>query len=221
MQRSANLREEPHFSPSSRRRTLAAMVVPAISLTSVLTSVSALATVIAASAALIALRFARATVRESQEARAANQLAHHEEMEEASRRTLAAEQQYRAEVKERAQAEAAHLVDRQLEQLERISDLLLLIVEVARDETRNPPERLGPGITGTRLPGILMRLDNAVSVLDSLGGPKPTKAASLAERGYGAGSRPIQWVGDGIDALLEVRSVVSSVPVRRDRSSEG
>jgi hypothetical protein len=196
------------------------MVTATISLTTVLTTVSALATVIAASAAVIALRFARATVKESQEARGANQLAHYEEMEEASRRTLAAAQQYQAEVAERAQAEAAHLIDRRLEQLERISDLLLLIVDVARDETRNPPERLGPGITGTRLPAILMRLDNAVSVLESLGGPKPAKATTLAERGFGAGSQPIQWVGDGIDALREVRSVVTGVELWRDRSSE-
>jgi hypothetical protein len=196
------------------------MVAAVISLTTVLTTVSAFATVLAAVAAVIALRFARATVKESQQARADNQLAHMEEMSEAARQTLAAAQQYQAEATERARAEAAALVDRRLEQLERISDLLLLIVDVARDETRAPPERLGPGITGTRLPAILMRLENAVSVLDSLGGPQPAKAAELAERGYGAGSQPIQWVGDGIEALREVRSLVSSVPLRRDRSGE-
>jgi hypothetical protein len=57
---------------------------------------------------------------------------------------------------------------------------------------------------------MLMRLANAVSVLEALGGPRPAKAASMSDRGYGAGSQPIGYVGDGIDALREIEGIIEN-----------
>lgn len=182
---------------------------------SILPSMNAGASIVAAVAALVTILYARATVREARHARRENRDAHLEEIAEMRQATNAAvaEQQaateasaaqHRAQMAERDRALEAELAVQRLTQLDRISELLLLLADVARDETRDPPAKLGPGITGTRLPGILRRLRNAITVLEALGGPELLAAGPLARRGYGAGSHAISYLGDALDALEEI-----------------
>lgn len=186
---------------------------------SILPSVNAGASILAAVAALVTILYARATVREARDGRRENRGAHLEEIAEMRQATTAAvaEQQaateasaaqHRVEMAERDRALAAELAVQRLTQLDRISELLLLLADVARDEARNPPERLAPAISGTRLPGILRRLRNAITVLEALGGPELLAAGPLARRGYGGGSDAVSFLGDALDALEEIDKLV-------------
>ncbi len=182
-----------------------------MTIASALPTVNAVAAVVAAIAALVTILYARRTVAEAKAAsedleriRAATDAALLEQRSAAQ----ASAAEHSAEMAERKRAISAELGVQRLAQLQRISELLLLLADVAREEERNPPEPLGPGISGTRLPGILKHLRNSITVLEALGGPRLLKAGPLAARGYGAGSQAIRFLGDAIDAFEEIDSLV-------------
>jgi hypothetical protein len=212
------------------------MCPAAVSLTTVLTVASAIATVVAAVAALVTIHFARQTVDEARAGRRESHNYHEEEMRAARDAAEVAEARHKAELRElefgrlagqgqheenmaeRTRASARARDEERLLQLDRISALLLEIIDVARDEARDPPEKLGAAITGTRLPAMLLRLANAVEVLRALGGPVPELAADFANSGYSAGSQAIRYLGEGIDALRDIQRVVDEQRRRNDEN---
>lgn len=180
-----------------------------------------MASVVAAISALVTIGYARATVREARRARKESRDAHEEEITELRSATKAAiaEQRAAAEASAAAHREEMHERDRALRadltlqrigQVERISQLLLSLVETAREESINPPPPLSPPmpLRATKVPAMLVRLGVAVSILDSLGGPELLVANKLARQGYGGGSNPMEVVGSGLDALREIDSLV-------------
>lgn len=100
-------------------------------------------------------------------------------------------------------------------QLERISELLLGIVNLAREEHQHPPQPLGPALSGSRLPAMMRRLENAVAAFVALDGINPDQTSELARRGYGAGSNAMRIVGEGIEALDEIQQITLSLGIRR------
>ncbi len=190
------------------------ILAASVSATTIITLASAIATVVAATATVWAVVYARRTVAEAQQGRAEAREAHAAQMAETSRATAAAAEQHRAEMDDREQFGDAEALNRRIVELERISELLLQIVDVARDEHRQPPERLGTAVTGSRLPAMLRRLQNAVAAFVALDGVYPERTAELARRGFGGGMQAITLVGEGIDALDEVQQIMLSVGVR-------
>jgi hypothetical protein len=106
---------------------------------------------------------------------------HKGELRELEFATLAGQAQHEEDMAESARASARATDQERPLQLDRISALLLEIIDVARDEARNPPTKRGAAITGTRLTAMLLRLANAVEVLRALGGPVPGVGRRLRE----------------------------------------
>ena len=190
------------------------ILAASVSATTIITLVSAIATVVAATATVWAVVYARRTVAEAQKGRAEAREAHAAQMAEISRATAAAAEQHRAEMDDREQFGDAEALNRRIVELERISELLLQIVDVARDEHRHPPERLGTAVTGSRPPAMLRRLQNAVAAFGALDGVYPERTGELARRGFGGGMQAITLVGEGIDALDEVQQIMLGVGVQ-------
>jgi hypothetical protein len=65
---------------------------------------------------------------------------------------------------------------------------------------------------------MLLRLANAVEVLRALGGLVPEIAADFANSGYSAGSQAIRYLGEGIDALRDIRRIVDEQRRRNDQN---
>lgn len=172
---------------------------PAVPIASILPTFDAIATIVAAVAALLAVYFARKTVGEAEEARRESRKAHAEEMAEMRAAGEAAAAQHRAEMAERQRAFDADLVLRRLAQLEQISALLLHLVEVARTEYFEPPPPLhleggAKVVTTTRLPALQVvfrfapqRRIEGVIVRLGHGGASPWPWASTV----GAAVRPL------------------------------
>lgn len=177
-----------------------------------LTTVSAIATVVAAVAALVTIYFARKTVLESTEARRDSHNAHVEEMAETTAATKAAAAQHRAEMDERKRTFEADIVLRRLAQLEQVSELLLHLVEVARTEYFQPPEPLrlegGQVVTTTRVPAIQARLRTAVAILKKLGGPDFTAKLPASSRGDEPSSMRV-WT-EAINLMVTIELLVPS-----------
>jgi hypothetical protein len=194
---------------------------------SVLPTINAAASVIAALAALATILYARATVGEARAARSENSRAHAEEIAEmrsaTETETAVSEQRsameasataHREEMDERERAFAADLALRRLAQLEQVSGLLLHLVEVAKFEYFAPsaPVDVGGGhmVTTTRIPPIQARLRTAVAVLKELGGPD--LAPMLPESGRGDKPSCMRIWGTGVSALSTIDNLVSSDP---------
>jgi hypothetical protein len=197
--------------------------------------IAAVATVVAAIAALAAIYFARETVREAVRARRESASAHDTQMLQ-SRSAHGAQMlqmsnamtldsaRHRQEMTERTRAFAAEMVLRRIEQAERVSELFLQLVEVAREEYFSPPAPLhetGSVMTTTRIPAILARVKIAVAILADLGGPDVSDSIPVGGRGEKAGSMRV-WTG-GIAALVAMESLaktddrltLKSIPERR------
>jgi hypothetical protein len=189
------------------------LVTATISATTIITQVSALAAVVAAIATVRAVIYARRTVLESQQARADARKAHEAQIAEMAKGTAAAAEQHRVEMEDRKQFADAEALSRRVLQLERISELVLQIINVARDEHRDPPERLGAATTGSKLPAMLRRLSDAVAAFVALDGIYRERTGELARRGFGAGAQAITILGDGIDALDEIQQIRLSLGI--------
>ncbi len=171
---------------------------------------SAVFAAVAALAALAAIYYARETVtqarkanREAAKANAEEAAAHLKQlaaMKEATDATIAATE---AAADQHKATLAAELSLRRMEQIERISELLLTVADVARDETSNPPEKLSPGVAGSRLPVLHRHFGNAVRILELITGVSELpKTAALARAGYTG----VAWnsLDGAVAALLEI-----------------
>ena len=116
--------------------------------------------------------------------------------------TEASEAAHREQMAERERALTAEMTVQRVAQVERISTLLLNLVDVARDEQLRPPEPLDEGspFRATAIPAILVRLQSAVLILESLGGPRLLRP-SRSRPGYGGGSNAMAIASAGIDAF--------------------
>jgi hypothetical protein len=172
-------------------------------------SVETISGVVAAVAAVGAVYFARDTVQQSIEGRKDADKHHDAQIAEMKAATVASAEQHRIEMKDRNRLAEADKRNQQLMQLDRVAELLRQIADVARDEHRNHPEPLAPGHTGSKLPIMCMRLENALHVLVGLDLPNPPKTYELAEtRGR---LSPILSVGDAVDALYEIQQLTLDV----------
>jgi hypothetical protein len=106
----------------------------------------------------------------------------------------------------------AELALRRIAQLEVISDLMLRIVEVAREEYFHPPapvdvaEGKGQMVTTTRLPAIRIRVDAAVAAFNKLGGT--ALDVKLPEPGRGEKAASLRAWGDGVSALRVIEDLI-------------
>lgn len=194
---------------------------------------------VSAGAAVAAVVFAKRTVEEAttaarqfDDAQKEAERHHTEAMMQMAQAREAARQQSMAQLMEMSSAasldsarhhvemEARHRIaaeeaeSHRLVQLERVSELLLEIVHVARDEYRNPPPPLSPGVTGSRLFAMLRRLDNALAALAALGGEVPGRVMDFAhDAPMRARSREsvLSIVGDGIAALDAIQTTISGI----------
>lgn len=183
---------------------------------------------IAAFAALITIVYARRTVVESRQGRREAQAAHREDLEEArvarvqseeAHKQNVAQQQrarqdfadaHREQMSERAAATATEIRLQRVLQAKRVAEVLMDLIETARAEHLNPPPSLAPPspIRASRIPALLARLQNTVTVLESLGGPRLVVGGQLAAEGHTPGSIEMRYVGKGIDALREIDSLL-------------
>jgi len=200
-----------------RRMPVAAPVVHVVvsQRESWLTVAGQVAALIAAAAALTAILYARSTVKEARTTSAqlgeigkAAQAGVTEQR--ATVETLGTA--HREEMAERARALEAELVGRRLAQLERVSEVLLELVDVTQAEYVAPPYQLEPGKTLTRVPALLIRVQGAVAILAHLGGPELVNAKQLGRSAYRGRDLLPQVRGVAIDALSEIETLARNDP---------
>jgi hypothetical protein len=170
---------------------------------------------VAAIAALVAIQYARQTVTEARRANAESAKANAQAVEARGKQLAAMERATEATVAAtEAAAEqyklalAAELSFRRMEHLERLSGLLRTIADVARDESRNPPEKLAPGHTGSALPVLHRHLGNSVRIMQLVtGGSELPNVAAFARAGYTPGV-PLNSLSGAVDGLLEIEALL-------------
>lgn len=178
--------------------------------------------VVAPVAALGAVAVVSRTVRAANAGRRESHAAHEEEMRELHDERKAAAERHVAEVRQRAAAFEADLALRRLAQLEAISALVLLMVDVARQEYLDPPkpvdvtEGFRQMVTTTRIPAIRIRLQTAIEVFNKLGGTKLDVRLPQPGRGEQVGSMRV-W-GDGVDILSAIDDLVGREQSPRELS---
>lgn len=186
-------------------------------------TIGAIASVVAAGAALVTVVYARATIGEARAARQEAEEAHLEELAQQSQllqatkdthaeelhkqaellqATMAAHQQ---EMEERGRALATELVLQRLVQLGRITDVLQELADIARTEmVDRPPPLEGTPFLLTRTTGMLARLEASVVIFESLGGPSLSSAEKLTKEGRRANTPPGKILGDSMGVLDEI-----------------
>jgi hypothetical protein len=183
----------------------------------ILTAVGDFAALIAAGAALKTVSYARATLKEQRdadkEAREANakaQKAREDTVFHQMALVATTEEAHQREMVERKVAYDRDLVLQRHGALARVIDILGEISDIARREVHNPAPRMGPGVPGrwSPLPGMLIRLEVACSVLVSLGGPTLDTAIEMAQQDRNLSTRPHDVVRHAIDAMTEIDSLV-------------
>lgn len=185
--------------------------VPVMMVADVLNGVGGIASVIAAGAALVTVLYARATVVQARAARLEAKEAHAEETRQQAQLLEATRMAHEQEMVEREKALASEMFLRRLVQLGRITDLLGEVADVARIEhISEPPLIDGTPFKLTRTTGILTRLEAAIVILESLGGPSLAKAEQLSKEGRRVNTPPMKIVGDAMTALDEITSLARS-----------
>ena len=183
-------------------------------------AVGGIASFVGAAAVLIAVLYARETVREARAARAEAHADHLETIREQEKATDAARDAQRVEMADRERAYQAERALQRGAQVQRIADLLLELVEVARDEDLNPPPMASGGaFRSTRIPALVIRLRGALGHLAALGGPALETTEKLA-RERQTGDSPLTTLGDAVSSLAEIEFAVANDDSLRIPSSE-
>lgn len=170
-----------------------------------LNAIGGIASVVAAGAALITVLYARATVMEARAARQDARQAHAEETQQETQLLQATRLAHEQEMAERERALASELCLQRLVHLGRITDLLGEVADVARIEQAQPPPLIeGTPFRLTRTTGMLARLEAAVVIFESLGGPQLAKAEQLSKEGRRANTPPMRIVGEAMAVLDEI-----------------
>jgi hypothetical protein len=133
--------------------------------------------------------------------------AHQEVMAEQRAASEAAHEAFAAEMAERNSALKSQIVLERIAQAERIGDLLVRVVDLAREEDREFGS-MAPTPTGSyrSLPALLTRLSAAVVALQRLGGPPVKSASQIAASG--GGEVPTRVLSGAVSALQELDAIV-------------
>lgn len=178
-------------------------------LADVLNAVGGVASVIAAGAALVTVVYARATVIQARAGRREAKDAHSEETRQQAQLLEATRMANEQEMAEREKALASEMFLQRLVHLGRITDLLGEVADVARtEEIHPPPTTAGTAITLTRTTGMLARMEAAITIFESLGGPPLATAKKLSKEGRVAKTPPMRILGDAMSALDEIAFLV-------------
>jgi hypothetical protein len=170
-----------------------------------LNTVGGVASVVAAGAALVTVLYARATVVQARTARREARDAHAEETRQQAQLLEATRMAHEQEMREREKALASEMFLQRLVHLGRVTDLLGEVADVARIEQVQPPPLIeGTPFKLTRTTGMLARLEAAIVIFESLGGPPIAKAEQLSKEGRRANTPPMRIVGDAMSALDEI-----------------
>jgi hypothetical protein len=171
----------------------------------VLNAVGGMASVVAAGAALVTVIYARATVIQARAGRREAKDAHAEETRQQAQLLEATRMAHEQEMVEREKALASEMFLQRLVHLGRITDLLGDVADVARAEEINPPPTTeGTMIRLTRTTGMLARLEAAITIFESLGGPALATAEKQSRKGRMANTPPMRILGDAMSALDEI-----------------
>jgi hypothetical protein len=175
------------------------------------TTVGTIASVVAAGAALVTVRFARGTVIESRAGRREAHLAHAEETRQQAQLLEATITAQEREMEERQRAWASELVLQRLIQLGRVIELLGETADIARLEIASPPEKVRGQIgTWTRITGALARVEAAVSTFERLGGPPLSDVREMSIRCRRMDTPPERVVGEAMAMLAEAQHIAAT-----------
>jgi hypothetical protein len=162
----------------------------------VLSAVGGVASVVAAGAALVTVVYARATVIQARVGRREAKDAHAEETRQQAQLLEATRTAHEQEIVEREKALASEMFLQRLVHLGRITDLLGDVADVARAEEIDPP----PTTAGT----MMARLEDAITIFESLGGPPLAAAEKLSREDRMPNTPPMRILGDAMSALDEI-----------------
>lgn len=183
------------------------------------------ASVVAAVAALATVIYARATVADARQGRR-EAAAQHEAVLAEQQRTAAAAEAAQEETRRAAMDARAAYEDertaaartlamqqtlRRIDQIDRITQLLGSLANIARDEAVTPPPTVGmQGFPLTRIPTVLAELRTAEALHTALGGANLPNVHELAVNGYALGREPMQFLGRAQAALDEIGWLVAN-----------
>lgn len=170
-----------------------------------LNTTGGVASVVAAGAALVTVLYARATVIQARAGRREAKNAHADETRQQAQLLEATRIAHEQEMTEREKALTSDLFLQRLAHLGRITDLLGEVADVARIEQVHPPPLIeGTPFRMTRTTGMLARLEAAIVIFESIGGPPLAKAEQLSREGRRANTPPMRILGDAMSALDEI-----------------
>lgn len=151
---------------------------------------------IAAVATLVAVHWARRTVKDGAKA-----------AEDAAER-------HQIQMDQRERVAAADLLEQRLRQLERVSDLVREIIETASTVSRP----LDHDFANARIEAMCRRLQNAIFTVEALGMSFPTRCGELANQ-YGLGTPFPDLSRTGNQALEEIGEIILHLHVRQSQQN--
>jgi membrane protein implicated in regulation of membrane protease activity len=163
---------------------------------------------VAAIATVVAVVYARKTVSESKAATRAAAQQHTEQLAEIRAAATAAADQFRFEMEGRQRLADVEGLERGMDQVDRIADLVLDIYDQAREELANPPEEILPGLSGSRLAPMCVRLEIALAGQYEQYEPSPLKARTLASRGRQAEIPAVDVMAMAVDAFDDIHQLM-------------
>lgn len=169
---------------------------------------------VAAIATIVAVIYARETVRESQAATKTIVEQHREQIAELKASVAASDASSQRELLERRIAFDHDLAVQRLRQLQHIAEALTELIHAAREERTNPSERImdiqpGRGLSSTRIPALQRQLRIEARILKELDGPDLSEVIPLEERDDQQAGLERLWF-DGLVALERIGGLVET-----------
>jgi hypothetical protein len=183
-------------------------------------NIAEVASGIASLGALVTVYYARATVAEARKARSESAQAHGEEMDREAQLLRATITAHSEEMAERRGALERELWLERLRQLGKLQDLLWEAADIGRFEIENPPQQIAgqPG-SWTRLTGVLLRVEAAVTSLERLEGPELSTIRQMTANCRQIGTPPGQVVSEAMSGLQVTLHLAESDPNFRSPQS--
>lgn len=199
-----------------------------------LSTIGSLGSVVAAGAALMAVLYARSTVREARAGRReateahtreaqrqvelieATKSAHEQEASQQLQLLQATQAAHQQEMVDRARALASELVLQRLTQVGRVEELIGEVADIARFEIEHPPQRIAGQIgTWSRVTGALARLEAAIVICQRLGvaggvGDVLAEARKMSIDYRRVGTPPQTVVGEAMGMLDRMKFITET-----------
>jgi hypothetical protein len=176
--------------------------------------VETIASVIAAGGAVVAVYFARDTVKESITGRAEAARHHGEQIAAMQNATEAAAKQHQAEMDDRRKVALADAFDRQFRQLGEVIEMVLQIGNVARTDPRLATSPSVQVKGNPQIPSMLIALEGAITVLAALGVPNPPETYKLVHDGRNAGTAVLDVANMSVGALMALQDLATKLGYR-------